>query len=277
MIESLARAGRVLCLAGLLLAAPRAGAQFIVDAVPGGVVEIPLAPAAQPRPEAYFGQRRILVTQFARRWVGLVGLPLNLTPGSYLIQVKAPDSEKLEPREFTVYPRRSTGQSVVALPGPPVAAPEQGFVWREPLDAELPLGSPVALPARPVFGVYREAASSEPAYADFVSFQIAADTPVTAPDAGRVAGVARRESGVYVWIDHGMAFYTRIGPLTAAALDPSDTVEAGQPIGRVQPDEQDTPQILYLSVFLNGAAVNPFLVSEIDKTNGNGGAPGEVR
>lgn len=265
MTEGIARLGRALCIAALLLAAPGASAQYILDAVPGGLVEIPLATTDEARPEAYFGQRRILVTPFGRRWAGLVGLPLSMVPGTYVIQVKPADSETREDREFTVYPGRTDGRALVTLPGPPPDALQTEFEWREPLDAELPLNPPVFLAAQPTFGRYRQAADARPSYADFVVFNIVRETRVRTPDAGRIAAMAAHESGTYVWIDHGMSLYTRLGPLTDTTLSPSDPVAAGQSIGRVRLDEDETPQPLYLSVFLNGAAINPFLISEIEK------------
>lgn len=270
MSEPLARAARALCMLALLLGAPYASAQFILDAVPGGLVEIPLVSIDQGQPQAYFGRRRVLVTKFARRWVGVVGLPLSLVPGTYVIQVGLEGSENLETREFTVYPRHRGGGAVVSLPGPPADAPEPDFEWRESLDAELPLNAPVALPARQTFGRYRRqsgSGQSAPEYADFVAFTIAGSTVVKSPAAGRVAATSVHESGSYVWIDHGMALYTRLGPLTETTLRQSDHVSGGQPVGRVRLDEDEPPRDFYLSVFLNGTAINPFLISDIKKAN----------
>lgn len=265
-----ARVGRALCALGLLIGTPGASGQFVLDAVPGGLIEIPLASLDQARPDAYFGQRRILVTKFGRRWAGLAGLPLRMVPGSYVIQVKLAESEKFEDRVFTVYPGRGDGQSVVELPGPPDDALDTDLVWREPLDAELPLDAPVPLAAQPTFGRHRPAPGSGPVYADFVVFNITTDMLVRTPDAGRVAAVVALESGTYIWIDHGMSLFTRLGPLTDATLSESEPVEAGRLIGRVRLDEDATPQPFYFSVFLNGAAINPFLISDIEKASGDG-------
>lgn len=266
MSKRLTRLARALGFAALLLVAPSTPAQFILDAVPGGLVEIPLAPLDQTRPEAYFGQRRILVTKFARRWVGLAGLPLSLAPGSYVIQVALEDSEDPQARAFTVYPGRGAGRSVIDLPGLPMDLPEVELGWRDTLDAGLPLNAPVARPARPTFGHYRRTPGGEPRHVDCVAFAITGETPVTAPGAGRVAATWQHESGTYLWIDHGMALYTRLGPLAGTSLSASDAVEAGQPVGRAGPGEDDAEQLLYLAVFLNGAAVNPFLISNVEKT-----------
>lgn len=271
-----ARAARALCMLGLLLGAPAAASQFIVDAVPGGLVEIPLAAVDQPRPDAYFGQKRVLVMKFGRRWSALVGLSLDLVPGGYVVQIDRAGSDEVIDDEFTVYPGRGDGQTVVTLPGPPAVAQETAFSWREPLDAELPLTAPVRRPAQRTFGRPRREPGSGPAYADFVAFHIAADMVIRSPGAGRVSATVNDESGTYVWIDHGMSLYSRLGPVTATTLNATDPVQAGRPIGRLRLDEDDTQRSFYWSVFLNGAAIDPFLISDIGKDTGDGPADDAV-
>lgn len=267
----------VVCILGLLAGVPSASAQFIQDAVPGGLIEIPLAPLELSRPEAYFGQKQLLVMPFGRRWSGLAGLPLGMVPGTYVIQVRFTDSDKLEDRAFTVYPGRGGGRTRVALPGPPPEALETEFAWREPLEAELPLIAPVAATARPLFGRYREESTAGGPYADFVAFRIPGTLLVRAPGVGRVTATIQEEAGTWVWIDHGMGLYTRLGPITETNLNPSNTVAAGQAIGRFRLDEEDTPGIFYLSVFLNGAAIDPFLIFDMDSTTGGNADSGRSR
>lgn len=262
-----------------MIGAPGAFAQLILDAVPGGLVQIPLVSADQPRPEAYFGQKRIMVTRFAGRWEGVVGLPLTMVPGTYVIQLRLEepedgegDGDTMEDRTFTVYPGRRPGRPAAALPGPPPAAHRTDFAWREPVDAALPLRSPVEAAARPTFGrIQPQANGSNPPYVDYAAFTIDRDMPVTTPGAGRVAATLTHESGVYAWIDHGMTLYTRLGPLTDLAVNESDHLEAEQVIGRIRLDEDDTPQPFYLSVFLNSAAINPFLIFELQKKTDSAG------
>lgn len=261
----------------MLAVIPPASAQFIQDAVPGGLIEIPLAPLELSRPEAYFGQKQLLVMPFGRRWSALAGLPLGMVPGTYVIQVRFTDSDKLEDRAFTVYPGRGGGRTRVELPGPPPEALETEFAWREPLEAELPLTSPVAATARPLFGRYREGATAGDAYVDFVAFRIPGTLLVRAPGAGRVAATVADEAGTWVWIDHGMGLYTRLGPITDTSLNPTNTVTAGQAVGRLRLDEDDTPLIFYLSVFLNDAAVDPFLIFDMDRTAGGNTASDQSR
>lgn len=264
MTDLYRRLQRGLCtIVGILLWAPAAPAQVVLDAVPGGLVEIPLASSDRARPQAFFGQRRILVMEFANRWAGLVGLPLSLLPGRYIIQVKLEENEDMEAREFTVYPGRRTREPPVDLRGPPPDVLALEPSWRETLDAELPLDAPVPLPADPLFGQYRLNGSPGSGRVAHVAFTVPGDMPVNAPDAGRIASTTVHETGTYIWIDHGMGLFTCVGPVSGTGLQESDPVDAGQVIGRIVLNEDEQPAPLYLSVFLNGTAVNPFLIADI--------------
>lgn len=245
-------------------------AQVTLNAVPGGVVEIPLASLNRPRPQAFFGQERILVMAFGRRWVGLVGLPLTLVPGNYLVQARLEDDQDAVGRRFTVYPRQVDQPPVVETPYLPPEPSRPVLTWREPLDAKLPLDPPVPLPARPVFGHYRKTVESQSglrsAYVNFIVFPVSSDTAVKAPGDGLVSNIEPHENGAYVWIDHGMGLFSRVGPVTRTGVHKSQPVKTAQMIGRITHDPADKPRSLYWWVFLNGTAVNPFLMSHIDKT-----------
>jgi len=249
----------------LALWCPPAGAQLTIDAVPGGVVEIPLGPLSGDTPQAFFGQRRVLVRASGSEWVGVVGLRLSLLPGRYVVRTGLDDHQDPVAHEFTVFPRRVEERPLIrALEPPPDTGPVD-LAWRDTLAATLPLAPPLALPAQPVFGRHLQRPDGGSQRVDFVVFEVASDTGVKAPDAGRVAAIRTHRSGVYVWIDHGMALFTRTGPLSRAAVSPDDAVETGQSLGRLALDEHGTPRTLYWSVFLNGAAVNPFLLSDLDR------------
>lgn len=256
----------------LILSAYGAAAQVTLDAVPGGVVEIPLVPLDQPHPATTFGQQRVLVKEFGSQWVGLVGLPLDLVPGRYIIQAWPDDDDKPLVREFTVYPRRTSRPAVVELPDAPPDQAGIEFTWRDTLDTAFPLAAPVPVSARALFGRYRQVSDTRSEHVDFVAFHIGIDMPVTAPGNGRIAATTGETSEKFVWVDHGMGLYTRIGPLTNATRSVNEPVETGQTIGRVVLETADQPRSLYWWVYLNGAAVDPFLVSNLERLPGGNGS-----
>jgi hypothetical protein len=72
-----------------------------------------------------------------------------------------------------------------------------------------------------------------------------------------------------------MGLFTRTGPLSAITRQTNEPVEAGRPIGRLVLDNADEPRNLYWSVFLNGAMVDPFLVSSVRRSD-DGSQQGSV-
>jgi len=242
-------------------------AQITIDTVPGGVVEIPLGAVSEPVPQAFFGQRHILVMPAGPRWVGLVGLPRDLVPGRYVVRTGLDDANAPTIYEFMVLPRHSGGPPLAGQETLPPAADPGRLEWRQTLEASLPLRPPLASAAKPLFGRHHHEPGGASRYLDFVVFEAAVDSQVMAAGNGRVDSLESYDSGVFVWIDHGMGLYTRTGPLSRTALNPDDPVEAGQSIGRIILDTADQPRALYWSVFLNGTAVNPFLLSNLSRAS----------
>lgn len=264
---------RALVLVACLYCLP-AAAQITIDAVPGGVVEIPLGPVSEEPPqEAYFGQRRVLVTASGPDWVGIVGLPLSLVPGHYVVRTGIDDNEDPVAYEFTVFPRRIREKPVIEQPDLIPATQPGDLPWRESLDTELPLLPPLAAAARPLFGRHYQESNGESRYLDFVIFKVTSDTSVSAPGGGRAHRLETRPGGSFLWIDHGMGLFTRTGPLTSTTLEPGDTLEPGQSVGRIVLDTADRAVTLYWSIFLNGTAVSPFLLSDLDKAPLEGPGP----
>lgn len=263
-----------LCAVCAIGAASGSTAQVVLDAVPGGLAQIPLAPGWQRPPTAFFGKRRILVRRFADRWAGLIGLPLSMVPGSYLIDVHPANSDDTVIREFTVYPRRRKGHSPMDLPALPAEVLAMELTWRNTLDAKLPLNGPVALPARDIFGRYRIVSESKTGHVNYVLFPITAPVSVKAPDAGLIAALIHSAGGTYIWIDHGMGLYSCVGPIDQTALTVSHPVAAGQTIGQMGPQTGDALTPLYFSVYLNGVAIDPFLVANLERAGAPTGSGG---
>jgi len=249
-------------------------AQITIDAVPGGIVEIPLGPVSDAPPKAFFGQRRILVTPSGPEWVGIVGLPLSLVPGRYVVRTAVDDDPDPVAHEFTVFPRRTREQPMIERPDLAPSPRAGDLPWRSSLDAELPLAPPLTVPAQPLFGRLHRNSTDDSRYLEFVVFSVTTDSPVAAPGGGRVQRTESLEAGVYVWVDHGMGLFTRTGPLTRTSVSPGDPLQPGQTLGRIILHSADRPGSLYWSVFLNGTAVNPFLLSNLKRAPLPDPAPG---
>jgi murein DD-endopeptidase MepM/ murein hydrolase activator NlpD len=91
-----------------------------------------------------------------------------------------------------------------------------------------------------------------------VDFPAPAGTLVHATQRGRVALAEELFfSGNTVVIDHGLGLYTLYGHLESIAVGVGDTVEAGDPLGRVGATGRVTSAHLHWAVHVNEARVDP--------------------
>jgi len=70
------------CACGAVQAAPLPQA----EPVPGGVAVVPLGPDRGPAPRATFNGERVMVLKDERRWLALVGIPLDAKPGDARVE-----------------------------------------------------------------------------------------------------------------------------------------------------------------------------------------------
>jgi murein DD-endopeptidase MepM/ murein hydrolase activator NlpD len=91
-----------------------------------------------------------------------------------------------------------------------------------------------------------------------VDFGAAPGTPVRAPARGRVVLAAPLFfSGRTVILDHGLGLFSLYGHLSSLGVRSGQTVEAGEPLGRVGATGRATGPHLHWAVRLNGARVDP--------------------
>lgn len=80
--------------------------------VPGGVALVALgkASAKSSKPQAWLGYQAVLVTADKKKWVAVVGLPLDITPGTHKLNVIIGDEMKVQP--FEVKPKNYPEQHI---------------------------------------------------------------------------------------------------------------------------------------------------------------------
>ena len=205
-----------------------------------------------------------------RVWRALVGVDLDVRPGSYTITVAAGSADAsyaliVKPRTFRTR-RLTVNEAFVTPPSSEQARIREeaallATVWRSAAGERLWNGGFV----RPVPGVANSAFGTRSVYngkprtphggADFLS---PGGTPVHAPNAGRIA-VARALyfTGNTVVIDHGLGLFSTLAHLSTIDVQEGGVVAAGEVIGEVGATGRVTGPHLHWAVRANDARVDP--------------------
>ncbi len=243
---------------------------------PGELVVVSIAlgePAARVRVRA-FGADVAAYPDGDRAWRALVGIDLDVKPGSYPVTVTAAGDAHTVSATATLAVARRTFRTRRLTVRDAFVTPPADAQARIAEDARLLAGvwasslperhwttafvRPVPGEANSAFGT-RSVFNGQPRNphggADFLS---GAGTPVHAPNAGRVA-VARDLyfSGNTVVIDHGLGLFSLLAHLSAIDVHEGDRVTAGQVIGLVGATGRVTGPHLHWAVRAAGARVDP--------------------
>jgi murein DD-endopeptidase MepM/ murein hydrolase activator NlpD len=239
---------------------------------PGEIVVLTMTPPSevdQVKVEV-FGQDVPVFRAGTRTWRALIGIDLDVAPGSYAVEIRADGLRTslplvVQPRAFPTR-RLSVDPDFVTPPESELPRIQResarlNEVWRTSADQRLwspPFVRPVPQPANSRFGT-RSVFNGEPrgahGGADFPSPRGA---PVRAPNAGRVAlADALYFSGNTVIIDHGLGLFSLLAHLSVFSVKDGDQVTAGQIVGRVGATGRVTGPHLHWAVRANGARVDP--------------------
>ena len=207
-------------------------------------------------------------------WRFLVGIDLDVVPGSYPVAIRAhAGSQSIEARHtLTVTARKFATRTLTvdeSFVNPPEAvrpriadeAARLERCWRESSPARLwstPFVRPVDQPSNSAFGtrsIFNGQPRSAHGGADFLS---PAGTPVRAANDGRVmlAGNLYYSGGTVV-IDHGLGVVSLYAHLSAMDVRDGDVVSSGQIVGRVGATGRVTGAHLHWTVRVSGARVDP--------------------
>lgn len=209
-----------------------------------------------------------------RTWQVLVGVDLDVKPGTYPVAIDAGSQDRTE-YALVVRPRRFPTRTLKVDPdlvNPPPQemkriareARQLRALWDAPAGARVwdgPFVRPVPDPANSSFGtrsIYNGEARSPHGGTDFLS---PAGRPIQAPNAGKVvlAGTLYFTGGTVV-IDHGLGVLSLFAHLSSIAVHEGDLLETGDAIGEVGATGRVTGPHLHWSVRLGGARVDPLLL-----------------
>jgi murein DD-endopeptidase MepM/ murein hydrolase activator NlpD len=231
---------------------------------------------------AIFG-RPVHLTRIGDRWQGLIGIDLDVRPGTYPIDVAvtpAGSAAIASTQKLTVidrkYPvrRLRVAPNFVDPPASELARIQQDAAALQaifeaavsPRQWQGAFQAPVSDPPNSSFGarsVYNGQARSPHSGTDFSA---KAGTPVTAPASGTVA-LARPLyfTGNTVVLDHGLGLYSVLAHLQELGVKEGDRITRGQVVGLVGGTGRVTAPHLHWSVRLNNARVDPLSVLAVTK------------
>jgi murein DD-endopeptidase MepM/ murein hydrolase activator NlpD len=211
----------------------------------------------------------------ARTWQVLVGIDLEVKPGTYRVDIDTPGPGARTVYSLLVRPRRFPTRTLKVDPdlvNPPPhemerigrEAAQLHRLWAAPATARLwegPFVVPVPDAANSSFGtrsIYNGEPRSPHAGTDFLS---PAGRPIKAPNAGRVvlAGPLYFTGGTVV-IDHGLGVLSLFAHLSSVAVREGDVVKTGDVIGEVGATGRVTGPHLHWGVRVAGARVDPLLL-----------------
>jgi murein DD-endopeptidase MepM/ murein hydrolase activator NlpD len=243
--------------------------------VPGGVAVVPLGSVSTSAgmPQSWLGDQPVLVTSDHDQWYAVVGLSLDMSPGSYELRVRFGDVTKTQ--SFVVNPKNYPEQHItlkdkgkVQLSEANLARAEREIAvimelkyhWRAAPDTDLAFVLPAEGRLSGDFGL-RRIFNGEPRSPHAgIDVALARGTPVRASAQGRVLAVDDYFfNGKTIFVDHGNGLITMYCHLDRINVNAGETVGKGQRIGLSGKTGRSTGPHLHWSVILNGAMVDPAL------------------
>ena len=245
------------------------------SSVPGGVAIIQLGSIAQisNKPKAWFQDQAVLVSSDNKKWVAVVGLPLNLKPGTQ--QLRISKAGKTTTQAFRVKPKKyleqhitlkDTGKVELSTENEERAVREIATIkelkrnWSENDSTDLDFIIPAEGRLSGNFGLRRFFNGKPRSPHAGLDVAVARGTPIKASAPGKVLAVDDYFfNGKTVFLDHGNGLITMYCHLDQSEVKTGDMVSKGQPIALSGQSGRATGPHLHWSVILNGAMVDPAL------------------
>ena len=242
---------------------------------PGEVVVLAIVPpVATDALRVFVFDREVAAYKDGDTWRAIVGVDLDVTPGTYPITVESAGAGtaargthdlRIAPRTFRTR-RLTVDQAFVTPPASEQPRIEResallAATWQSSAPSRLwttAFVRPVPQAANSAFGtrsIFNGKPLSSHGGADFLS---PAGTPIRAPNAGRIA-VARSLyfSGNTVIIDHGLGLFSLLAHLSKIDVEEGEMVTAGQRVGLAGATGRVTGAHLHWAVRAGGARVDP--------------------
>jgi len=225
------------------------------------------------KPQAWLGEQAVLVTYYDKKWVAVVGLPLDIKPGLHKLTIKMADEIKTQ--SFTVkdkkYPEQYitlTDTSKVELSAEDEARAVREIAtikelkrhWRDEKHTDLDFMIPAEGRLSGNFGLRRFFNGQPRSPHAGLDIAVARGTPIKTSAHGKVLAVDDYFfNGKTIFVDHGNGLITMYCHLDQSNVLTGEAVSKGQQIGLSGQTGRATGPHLHWSVILNGAMVDPAL------------------
>jgi murein DD-endopeptidase MepM/ murein hydrolase activator NlpD len=245
------------------------------SSVPGGVAVVPMCSISvcADAPQAWLGDRPVLVTADHDEWYAVVGLSLDTTPGTHELRVQIGSETGVQ--QFVVnakaYPEQRVtlkDRSKIELSPADEARAERELAiimelkrhWRAAPDTDLALILPARGKLGGRFGVHRFFNGEPRGPHSGLDVRVKRRTPIKASAHGVVLAVGDYFfNGRTVFVDHGNGLITLYCHLDRIDVQPGEAVRKGQRLGLSGMSGRASGPHLHWSVVLNGEMVDPEL------------------
>ncbi len=243
--------------------------------VPGGVAVIPLDVVSTNKapPQAWMNDRPLFVAEHEGQWVAVIGLALDMKPGSHSIRIDSGGVSKTQ--IFEVIPKQYPEQHLslkdkgkVRLSPKNAARAKHEIArilelkrhWRKTNDTDALFTLPAEGRMSSPFGLRRLFNGESRSPHSGLDVAVPVGTPIKAVARGSVLAVDDYFfNGKTIFLDHGNGLITMYCHLDQIGAKVGDEIAKGQDIGTSGQTGRATGPHLHWSVVLNGNMVDPEL------------------
>ena len=251
--------------------------------VPGGIAVVPLNMRGSQKPIVKFGSRAVFVVAYQDQWHAVVGLPIDILPGNYILGT-------LDHEEET----GKVDMHVISLPPPPTSNTEETDTEKAQKSASrgaIPFRLETSLAAsdmnKPVMRIPDELLEEERALSpsfvftpvvesdqiipfgkimqqkkiithNYLSYLAAPGSQVYSPAPGIVVKVIEDQGrSVELYIHHGGGIISVLGNLEKILVQEGQSLDRGEQIGKADFDGTLDRSRVDFGVSLNGFLIDP--------------------
>jgi len=256
---------------------------------PGGIVELNIDKEGPELPDIKYGLKDVTILDRGIKWKALIGIGLETLPGDYLLYIKyANDEMPAFHQKFTVAQKQPLfvdKQIAENDLGSRVYSSLSDIDFSNTVEPELPLNYPTTGEWTDQFGALEIAENGENLISrNYVSLTTTRLSTVLAPQNGIVSRVIADDPGRNssrnisigntdnggltshtIIIDHGRGLHSILSGVMDITIEPGNGVLAGAVLGKIYTADSSNsqPHTLYWQTILNGAYVNPVILTQL--------------